>query len=106
MNTKVSLCITGHILLMEAMKNPGGSGEKEREWSKGDAGTSSGCLLSIYSEESSNNTSGGRSCFTGIFKSVYGMICVEWLCWKQFRGGVLLLEDFFLSSIWTLLTVI
>lgn len=102
---KDSLSITEHILLTEAMKNPGEVGEKEREWSKRDAGTSSGCLLSIYSKESSKNTSGGHSCFTGTFKSVYGMICVEWLCWKQFRGGMLLLKDFFLSSIWTFLTV-
>lgn len=60
-------------------------------------------------EESSNNISGGRARFTGSFKSVYGMICVEPLRWKQFREGMLLLEVvffFFLSSIWTLLTVI
>lgn len=58
-------------------------------------------------EESSNKTSGGRARFTGSFRSVYGMICAERLRWKQFREGMLLLEDsFFLSSIWTLLTII
>lgn len=59
-------------------------------------------------EESSNNISGGHAYFTGSFKGVYGMICVEWLCWKQFRKGMLLLKVFFFSSssIWTLLTII
>lgn len=49
-------------------------------------------------EESSNNISGGHAYFTGSFKGVYGMICVEWLCWKQFRKGMLLLKVFFFFS--------
>lgn len=64
------------------MKNPGGVGEK-RELSKGDSGNQQylPALRVLWtgqsqqdSEESSNNTSGGCLCFTGIFKSVYGMI--------------------------------
>lgn len=100
---KDNLRITEHILITEVVKNPRGVGEKERieqgrcwhqQWL---------CALRVLwtgqpkqdTKESSHNTGGDCSCFIGIFKSVYGMISVEWLCWKQFRGGMLLLGDFF-----------
>ncbi|GAB0180986.1 hypothetical protein GRJ2_000563900 [Grus japonensis] len=50
-------------------------------------------------EESSDKISGGRARFTGSFKSVYGMICVERLRWKQFREDCL---DFHVRPISTM----